>query len=328
MVKKRRLRAKNRMGVVVPYDIAADDVTMANGNNLEQEIKSIKNGSLQIFISGNQLVFAGSTTPVLNITAAQASVPKGGSATIRVEGHNLEGNVTLTIASGSGFSFESGSSVLTKTITMIDATAGVDVPVYFDGTEVSTAVIVATSENATAASVSISGTVLPSAYTALEYISGATNGVRPGIASIGSRWELVLQCVAAPSSSQIIICSDAYPAHFAEALSSGVWGLLGEGYNTTIPVTQKSVITVEFTQKGIIMSVGGQTVQKTNETRDNYETVCLFQENSTTNFTYTGKVFSAKCLQGGNFYGVPCKRNSDNKEGLYDLANNVFYPIK
>lgn len=42
MAKKRRLRAKNRMGVVVPYDIAADDVTMGNGKSVESDIAGIK----------------------------------------------------------------------------------------------------------------------------------------------------------------------------------------------------------------------------------------------------------------------------------------------
>ena len=42
MARKRRLRAKNRFGVVVPIDLAAEDVTMNNGNTLEQEIASLE----------------------------------------------------------------------------------------------------------------------------------------------------------------------------------------------------------------------------------------------------------------------------------------------
>ena len=38
MAKKRRLRAKNRMGIVVPFDVAAQDVTMSNGENVEEAI--------------------------------------------------------------------------------------------------------------------------------------------------------------------------------------------------------------------------------------------------------------------------------------------------
>jgi len=45
MAKKRRLRAKNRFGVVVPFDVAAGDVTMNNGNDLETEINQLKNSA-------------------------------------------------------------------------------------------------------------------------------------------------------------------------------------------------------------------------------------------------------------------------------------------
>lgn len=48
MPKKRRLRAKNRMGIVVPFDVGAQDVTMNNGNDLEQEIASIKGNGAAI----------------------------------------------------------------------------------------------------------------------------------------------------------------------------------------------------------------------------------------------------------------------------------------
>ena len=47
MARKRRLRAKNRFGVVVPIDLAAEDVTMNNGNNLEQEIESLHDEAAQ-----------------------------------------------------------------------------------------------------------------------------------------------------------------------------------------------------------------------------------------------------------------------------------------
>ena len=42
MARKRRLRAKNRMGVVVPYDIAAQDVTLNSGKDLETDLTGIK----------------------------------------------------------------------------------------------------------------------------------------------------------------------------------------------------------------------------------------------------------------------------------------------
>lgn len=50
MAKKRRLRAKNRMGIVVPYDIAAENITMANGDDLETTINELKDHEVDLDI--------------------------------------------------------------------------------------------------------------------------------------------------------------------------------------------------------------------------------------------------------------------------------------
>jgi len=41
----------------------------------------------------------------------------------------------------------------------------------------------------------------------------------------------------------------------------------------------------------------------------------------------SGKIYSVKCTSGGSFNGVPAQRISDNKKGLYDTANDVFYSL-
>lgn len=59
MAKKRRLRAKNRMGVVVPYDIAADDVTMGNGKSAESDIAGIKQAIRMLHATLGNYAFPG-----------------------------------------------------------------------------------------------------------------------------------------------------------------------------------------------------------------------------------------------------------------------------
>ncbi len=74
------------------------------------------------------------------------------------------------------------------------------------------------------------------------------------------------------------------------------------------------------------MTIGNETVSRTG-TNGHTNNPFLFGVINGKNLFSSGKIYSVKCLSGGSLDGVPAQRISDNKNGIYDLANDVFYPL-
>lgn len=169
--------------------------------------------------------------------------------------------------------------------------------------------------------------ILPLGYTQLDYIENATNGILTDIATIGSTWVVDVQMATTPSSSNFIICSDENAGHWFAARTSGKYAIGSTGYEFPQSVTTRSVFTISFTSKTISATCNGTTLTRTG-TAEHSTYVSLFDDlNVNTTLKYKGKIFSVKCTSGGNFNGVPAQRDSDGIKGIYDTANDVFYPM-
>lgn len=169
--------------------------------------------------------------------------------------------------------------------------------------------------------------LLPTGFTQLDYLENATNGILTDIATVGSTWVVDVQMSATPSSAQFIVCSDENAGHWLGARTTGHYAVGGTGYEFSGTVTARSVITVAFTSKTISATLNGTTLTRTGSA-EHSTYVSLFNDMSITpNYTFKGKIYSVKCTSGGNFNGVPAQRDSDGIKGIYDTANDVFYPM-
>lgn len=170
--------------------------------------------------------------------------------------------------------------------------------------------------------------VLPDGYAQLDYVQGVTRVISTNISPVNSQWEFDVVCDSLTTSNEVIICTGVgYGGQFAAACGNGKWGLgTGAGYYTSVNVTTRSTIYITYNSNGIIMTIGGETVSRATNTNGHGNNIFLFaaQDNA---FFRSGKIYSVKCLSGGSFNGVPAQRISDNKKGLYDTANDVFYSL-
>lgn len=169
--------------------------------------------------------------------------------------------------------------------------------------------------------------ILPLGYTQLDYIENSTNGILTDVTTVGSTWVVDVQMAATPSATQFIVCSDENAGHWLGARTTGKYGIGGTGYEFSQSVTTRSVFTVSFASKAITATCNGTTLTRTG-TAEHSTYVSLFDDMSiTTNYTFKGKIYSVKCTSGGNFNGVPAQRDSDGIKGIYDTANDAFYPM-
>lgn len=168
--------------------------------------------------------------------------------------------------------------------------------------------------------------VLPVGYTQLDYVQGVTRVISTNISPVNSQWEFDVVCDSSTTSNEVIICTGVgYGGQFAAACGNGKWGLgTGAGYYTSVNVTTRSTIFITYTSNGITMTIGNETVSRTG-THGHTDNPFLFATKD--NGYFGGKIYSVKCTSGGSFNGVPAQRISDNKNGIYDLANDVFYPL-
>ena len=167
---------------------------------------------------------------------------------------------------------------------------------------------------------------LPSGYTQLEYVSNAVRSIDTGVTAAGSKWEFDLVCDSISTNNRVFTCSNSAGGHFAGALNNNRWGLGGSaGMYVNVATTTRSTIIVEYTTNGMVLKIGNLTASRTGSS--NHSGNALLFGDGDNNYLYNGRLYSAKCTSGGNFNGIPAKRDSDNHVGLYDMENNVFHDI-
>lgn len=289
--------------------------------------------------SGLPTVVSPSDGSTLNLGENHGS---GVTKTITIRAKNLSQDLTVAI-SGTGLSMSYGQQTGQNSITIPKNSNGAalaTVDIVFSGLGgISDGSLTFTSGNDTLAVVVVVVAELPVGYTRLEYIENATKGIDTGILAVdsqdlsqniaGTTWELDIKCDSVPSSGQMLICTNEDVGHWVEAQANGKFGA---GYDYSVGnVTVRSKIQVAFTSQSVSLSYNGETKTR-NYTYHNKKNVCLLRNinyglQQYEGFQFTGKVYSIKCTSGGSFDAVPARRESDSKVGLYDKANDVFYPL-
>jgi len=102
-------------------------------------------------------------------------------------------------------------------------------------------------------------------------------------------------------------------------------------HSTTINANTIYTTYFKSDSSGWTFDVNNNRVSSGNLTVNNTNNMWMFGTNnndsSTLQYPFKGKAYYAKIWNGDELvrYFIPCYRKSDNKPGLYDLVNNVFY---
>lgn len=164
--------------------------------------------------------------------------------------------------------------------------------------------------------------IFPAGYEQCDYVVPSSSSAifTTGVTALGSEWELDLQDTVTTSDNQVFICSKDNGGCFAAVNSSGKFALGASNVMTS--ASTRTTVGIEFINKGMIMTIGGNNTQRVGSyAHDQY--VSLLGYNG--NYLYKGKIYGIKCVSGGSFDAVPARRISDGVYGLYDTANDVFY---
>ncbi len=172
--------------------------------------------------------------------------------------------------------------------------------------------------------------VLPVEYQEVEYLeSTGTQYINTGIASTQYiTANLDMQFTQYSSSSMIII-----------AWSTGAGRWFGKGGLNTYSAGNDAVsdvdallrkeIEVTFTSANISFVIDGTTCSKatTSSQSNGYTLFAGRNVNTGVSFYASAKLYKATIQENGETIRdlVPCYRKIDNKPGLYDLVNDVFY---
>lgn len=179
-------------------------------------------------------------------------------------------------------------------------------------------------------------TNLPLGYTEVEYIqSSGTQYIDTGFKpNSNTKYDLVASVDAYTSSTSYIISAQGNGKRnniyfSANGYYSGGYGSAYFNSTTALTIGTKYNMVLDKNE----LYLDGTLVHTFNtETFENTYNAYLFSQNSTgadgTNYSNI-KLYSCKIYDNGTLVRdfVPCYRNSDNKVGLFDLANNVYYTI-
>lgn len=290
--------------------------------------------------TGEPMISSPSNGSTINLGTNEGS---GVSKTITIKGKNLTGDLTVAVGTGLTISYGQSTGQSSVTIPMAQALLGAQVTIAYSGTgALDDGSLVISHDGSVLSSVVVVVAELPNGYTRLEYVDNAVRGIDTGILATdsqdtsqsvaGSSWEVDVQCNSAPTSNEMIVVANEDVAHWLGAVAStGCFGSGGADYCFSSPATIRQQIQVAFYSNKIVLTSGGDTKTRDYTYKNNYN-VCLLRNvnpkaQQYAGLQFTGKVYSIRCTSGGSFDAVPAQRTSDGAKGLYDKANDVFYPL-
>ena len=281
--------------------------------------------------TGEPMISSPSNGTTINLGTNEGS---GVSKTITVKGKNLTGDLTVAVGTGLTISYGQSTGQSSVTIPMAQALLGAQVTIAYSGTGAldDGSLVISHGGSVLSSVVVVVEKGLPAGYTRLNSISGITDFITTNINSNGTTWEFDVVTHQDGVQTQILAgYGSAGAGQYGGACITGKWGLgTTDDLCTTVPYTQRSKILIAFTSQQASMTIGDQTITRAaaSASSGNLELLGFHVANNIDNYKIRGTIYSVKCIAGASFDGVPAERNSDNKQGIYDLANDVFYPLK
>lgn len=294
--------------------------------------------------TGEPMISSPSNGTTINLGTNEGS---GVSKTITVKGKNLTGDLTVAVGTGLTISYGQSTGQSSVTIPMAQALLGAQVTIAYSGSgSIDDGSLVISQGNDVLSVVVVVVVVaeLPNGYTRLEYVDNAVRGIDTGILAtssdninstdLGSKWEVDVQCYTTPSVNQMIVCTNEDVGHWFQVRAEDnifAYAVGASPNRLSAAIASRNVIQVSFYGNRITATCGNETVTR-NYTYNNKHNVCLLRNvnpnvQQHAGLQFTGRVYSIKCTSGGSFDAVPAQRTSDGKKGLYDKANQVFYPL-
>ena len=177
--------------------------------------------------------------------------------------------------------------------------------------------------------------ILPSGYTEVEYLEIATTNVYFDTnvnADIDTEIEITASNVTSNSSQLIVAQSESGSATFRIAKATAnqrIMGTLGSQTITDSNTSGVDKFTARLNRYAFYVNgnlIGSFTNQ--NPTLTNIGKFEIFRGKYGNSIYYAAvgtRIHSAKIKKSdGYYYFIPCRRNSDNKLGIYDVVNNTF----
>lgn len=197
-----------------------------------------------------------------------------------------------------------------------------------DGVTVKAITVFGSNVSSVASNQYIAPIVMPTGYTALDYLSGITNGFVAGPSSnlLGTKWEFDAERNPAPSAVEYLLYTTSSGGRHLDALTTGKWGL-GATKATNVACTSRTTLLVTIPSSGdMTLTINGAVT--TGGAPGNGRNFLY----SGTSGMFGGKVWSIKGYLISDdsliFNGVPAQRDSDSKKGIYDFVGNTFYPCQ
>ena len=244
--------------------------------------------------------------------------------TFTVQGANLTQDISIS-ASGTGF------SVSPATIDKDNAATEQTVTVTYSPSETgtNTGSITLQSGGATA-TVTLEGTAsagLPTGYTKLTYMQGITRPYQSPLNTYPQTWEFDVQCDTTPSQVGILVGTTSTGGCWGGASSNGKWGLgVAADVCTSVNATTRATVSITLSTSGASMTIGSETITRAaGSSLSGY--VWLFGVNETNKYLFPGKVYSVRLVSGGTADLVLASRDSDGKQGVYNLTKNTFFEL-
>lgn len=194
-----------------------------------------------------------------------------------------------------------------------------------DGVTVKAITVFGSNVSSVASNQYIAPIVMPTGYTALDYLSDITKGFLAGPSGglFGTKWEFDAERNPAPSAVEYLLYTTSSGGKHVDALTSGKWGL-GATKPSSVACTSRTTLLVTIPTSGNMTLTINGSVTTGGAAADGK--MFLYNGNSG---AFGGKVWSIKGYQISDdsliFNGVPAQRDSDNKKGIYDFVNDVFY---
>ena len=170
---------------------------------------------------------------------------------------------------------------------------------------------------------------LPVGYTRCDYVKATANTscvITTGITQVGN-WSVEMVITDAPTTGteQYVIYTDNW-GNFHVGLQRNLrLGINANDEYVTLEQGQRVTFDCGFDHYGGFLNINGQHIEGTGTTYKNAKVKIFGATYGANTVLVQAGICWIKCTEGGKFFGVAAKRDSDGIYGLYDIENDVFY---
>ena len=186
----------------------------------------------------------------------------------------------------------------------------------------------------------IFGMSLPGGYTPINYLQGdGVNWINTGYTPTGNTRVKIICADFPPSAANACIFgtriasqNNSFTFLYSNTSSVYRYNFGNTEKSFSIPSTT-AVQEIDANKEAVTIKVNGNTYTDTHvaQTISTTYPIYLFALNNAGTATYpvAAKIYSCQIWENNTLVRdyIPCERDTDGEEGLFDLVNNIFYPL-